>query len=211
MEPLTSLIEEVLATARQVVDSGVLSLSGHGNVSIYSPERGLFAYTAAPTLRGIGPSAVVTVDLDGGVLSGTLPPLSRGAVDMHRTAYRERPGLGCVIHTHSPFATAYAVAGRPIECWVEPLSIFGMEDGVPVVPYAERGSPAAMEAIAAGMADGARAVLLQSHGILAFGETGPAAVQVSTLVEEAAQLGINAEALGGVTLLPGAGTARRRV
>ena len=40
---------------------------------------------------------------------------------MHTAMYADHPDVGCVLHTHSPYATAYAVAHRPIGCWVEAL------------------------------------------------------------------------------------------
>ena len=50
---------------------------------------------------------------------------------MHTAMYEDHEDVGCVIHTHSPYATAYAVANRPIECWIEALAMFGLPDGVP--------------------------------------------------------------------------------
>ena len=35
---------------------------------------------------------------------------------MHTAMYQDRPDVGCVIHTHAPFATAFAVANRRIDC-----------------------------------------------------------------------------------------------
>lgn len=195
-------IDAVLDAADRLVRSGLLSLSGHGNVSVLLPDRDAMLYTAAPTLHGLRRESVAVVRLDGEVVEGSLPPLSVGAANMHRVAYQERPDIGCVIHTHSPFATAFAVAARPIECWSEPLSIFGMSDGIPVVPYARRGSQDAMEKIREALLPGRRALLLQNHGVLAFGADTGAAVQVSVLLEEAAQLGVYASSIGEVVRMP---------
>lgn len=71
-----------------------------------------------------------------------------GAVAAMDTAlYADHRDVGCVLHTHSPFATAYAVARRPIGCWVEALAMFGLASGVPVAAYRPRGSEQAVAGI----------------------------------------------------------------
>ena len=102
-----------------------------------------------------------------------------------------------MLHTHSPYATAYAVARRPIGCWVEALAMFGLPDGVPVAGYGPRGSDEAVANIRAAVTPGVPAVLLANHGVLVFHRTPELAILVGGVVEEAAQAGINATGLGG--------------
>ena len=116
---------------------------------------------------------------------------------MHTAMYADRPEVGCVLHTHSPFATAYAVARRPIGCWVEALAMFGLPEGVPVAGYGPRGSAEAVAHIRAAVRPGVPAVLLANHGVLVFHRTPELAIMTGGIVEEAAQAGINAAALGG--------------
>ena len=70
------------------------------------------------------------------------------------------------IHTHSPYATAYAVAHRPIGCWTEALAMFGLPSGVPVAGYGPRGSDEAVANIRSAVVPGVPAVLLANHGVL---------------------------------------------
>ncbi len=121
---------------------------------------------------------------------------------MHTAMYRDQPDVGCVLHTHSPFATAHAVAQRPIDCWIEALAMFGLADGVPVAPYGPRGSEQAVANIRAAVRPGVPAVLLANHGVLVFHRTPELAVLVGGVVEEAAQAAINAHALGGPVAIP---------
>jgi L-fuculose-phosphate aldolase len=116
--------------------------------------------------------------------------------------YADRPDVGCVLHTHSPYATAYAVAHRPIGCWIEALAMFGLPSGVPVAGYGPRGSDQAVANIRAAVLPDVPAVLLANHGVLVFHRTPDLAVLVGGVVEEAAQAGINAAALGGPVELP---------
>jgi L-ribulose-5-phosphate 4-epimerase len=107
-----------------------------------------------------------------------------------------------VVHTHSPYATAYAVARRPIGCWVEALAMFGLQSGVPVAGYGPRGSAAAIASIRAAVTPGVPAVLLANHGVLVFHRTPELAILVGGVVEEAAMAGINAASLGGPVEIP---------
>ena len=192
-----AFVGAVLDAAARVVASGAISANGHGNVSLRVPGAEEMYYTAAPSLKGLGPDGIVRVGLDGTLLEGNLPPIQGAVVAMHTAIYRDRPDVGCVVHTHSPYATAFAVANRPIGCWIEALAMFGLADGVPVAAYGPRGSEQAVANIRAAVRPGVPAVLLANHGILVFHRSPDLAVLVGGVIEEAAQAAINAMALGG--------------
>ena len=197
-----NLVDAVLEAAAKVVAGGAISANGHGNVSLRVPGAEEMYYTAAPSLNGLRPEGVVRVALDGTLLEGALPPIQGAVVSMHTAMYAARPDVGCVIHTHSPYATTFAVANRPIDCWIEALAMFGLADGVPVAAYGPRGSEQAVANIHAAARTGGPAVLLANHGVLVFHRTADLAVLVGGVVEEAAQAAINAMALGGPVEIP---------
>ncbi len=197
-----NLAEQVVDIARRVVASGAISANGHGNVSVRVPGAEEMYFTAGPSLRNHPASAVVRVGLDGTLLEGDLPPIQGAVVAMHTAMYADHPDVGCVLHTHSPYATAYAVAHRPIGCWVEALAMFGLAAGVPVAGYGPRGSAQAVANIRASVTPGVPAVLLANHGVLVFHRTPELAILVGGVVEEAAQAGINAAPLGGPVEIP---------
>jgi L-fuculose-phosphate aldolase len=197
------LVDQVVSTAARVVASGAISANGHGNVSVRVPGAEEMYYTAGPSLRDYPASAVVRVRLDGTLLEGELPPIQGAVVAMHTAMYADQPDVGCVLHTHSPYATAYAVAHRPIGCWVEALAMFGLASGVPVAGYGPRGSDEAVANIRAAVVPGVPAVLLANHGVLVFHRTPDLAILVGSVVEEAAQAGVNAGPLGGPVEIPG--------
>jgi L-fuculose-phosphate aldolase len=196
------LAGQVADAAARVVASGAISANGHGNVSVRVPGADEMYFTAGPSLRNHPASAVVRVGLDGSLLEGELPPIQGAVVAMHTAMYADHPDVGCVLHTHSPYATAYAVAHRPIGCWVEALAMFGLPDGVPVAGYGPRGSDEAVANIRAAVTPGVPAVLLANHGVLVFHRTPELAILVGGVVEEAAQAGINAGGLGGPVEIP---------
>jgi L-fuculose-phosphate aldolase len=193
----TAFVDAVLDAAARVVAGGAISANGHGNVSLRVPGAEEMYYTSAPSLKGLGPDGIVRVALDGTLLEGNLPPIQGAVVAMHTAMYRDRPDVDCVVHTHSPYANAFAVANRPIGCWIEALAMFGLPDGVPVASYGPRGSEQAVANIRAAVRRGAPAVLLANHGVLVFHRTPELAILVGGVVEEAAQAAINAMALGG--------------
>jgi L-ribulose-5-phosphate 4-epimerase len=196
------LAVQVADMAQRVVASGAISANGHGNVSVRVPGAEEIYFTAGPSLRNHPASMVVRVGLDGTLLEGDLPPIQGAVVAMHTAMYADHPDVGCVLHTHSPYATAYAVAHRPIGCWVEALAMFGAPSGVPVAGYGPRGSDEAIANIRAAVTPGVPAVLLANHGVLVFHRTPELAILIGSVVEEAAQAGINAAGLGGPADIP---------
>jgi L-fuculose-phosphate aldolase len=196
------MVEQVVETARRVVASGAISTNGHGNVSLRGPGGDEMYFTGGSSLRDHPAEMVVRVGLDGALREGQLPPVQAAVVAMHTALYADHADVGCVVHTHSPFATAYAVAQRPIGCWVEALAMSGLQAGVPVARYGPRGSDEAVANIRAAAVPGATAVLLANHGVLVFHRTPELAIMVGGIVEEAAQAGINSARLGGPVEIP---------
>lgn len=198
----TDLVDQVIDVARRIVASGAISANGHGNVSLRVPGGDEMYFTGGASLRDHPADLVARVGLDGTLREGQLPPIQGAVVAMHTALYADRADVGCVMHTHSPYATAYAVANRPIGCWIEALAMFGLPDGVPVAGYGPRGSDRAVANIRAAVRPGVPAVLLANHGVLVFHRTPELAVLVGGVVEEAAQAGINAGGLGGPVEIP---------
>ena len=198
----SALGDELAAIAAAVVASGAISANGHGNISLRVPGRDEFLFSTAPTLHGLESGHVARISLDGTVLEGELPPINNAVVGMHTAIYQDRPETGCVLHTHSPCATAFAVAGKPIDCWVEAMAMFGLGDGVPIADYGPRGSDQAVANIRKAMTSATHAVLLANHGVLVFHPSARLAVQLGSIIEESAQMAIFAHALGGPNVIP---------
>ncbi len=194
--------EQLYEMARAVIRSGAISMSGHGNISLRLSGRDEMLYTTAATLNDMPASSIARLRLDGTVLEGEVSPISAAVIPMHVAVYQERPDTGCVLHTHSPFATAMAVAHRPLEPWTEAFGIFGLEEGVPVAAYGARGSAQAVKNIRTVMGPRIKAVLLANHGVLLWEKTPMQAVQLGVIIEEAAQAALYAAAAGGPKLIP---------
>lgn len=197
-----AVVEQVIETARAVVAGGAISANGHGNVSIRPAGGDEMYFTSAASMRGITSEGVARIALDGSLREGVLPPIQGAVVAMHTALYADHPGVGCVIHTHAPYSTAFAVANRPIDCWIEAMAMFGMADGIPLAGYGPRGSEEAVANIREAVRPGVPAVLLANHGVLVFHRTPELAILTGGVVEEAAQAAIRAQTIGGPVELP---------
>jgi L-fuculose-phosphate aldolase len=56
------------------------------------------------------------LDLDGKLLEGEINPTNAEIVHMHAIVYKQRPETGAVVHTHSTYATSFALASRALGC-----------------------------------------------------------------------------------------------
>ncbi|MGH9038435.1 MAG: class II aldolase/adducin family protein [Acidimicrobiia bacterium] len=195
--------EALLAAVERLFAAGVMSHSGHGNLSARLPDERMLLTTTG-VLAGLSADDFATVGLEGTEHDGNLQAGSREIVGMHAVVYRERPEVGAVIHTHSPAVTGFAVAGRALPARYEAVLRFGQATDVPVVPWAPRGSPESVAGIAAALRADPRtsAVLLGNHGLLAFGPGPAAAADLVIVLEEGAEAESRAAALGGSTPLP---------
>lgn len=199
---VTQLRQQMVRAAQAIMKSGAISRSGHGNMSVRVPGTDTMLLTSVSNLEGLTVEQLPLVTLGGSVVDGHLDPTSAEIVHMHGIVYEKNAAMGSVIHTHAPYATTYAVANQPIECWYEGLARFDLTDPVPVARYAPRGSPESVSYIADVMTERSRAVLLQNHGVLTFEHDLMSAVRVLILLEEAAELGLRASLIGQPTLIP---------
>lgn len=202
--------DELVEAAESLFAAGVMAHSGHANLSARL-EGGRMLLTPG-YVRGIRPEDLAAVSFDGQVLEGELQSVSAEIIAMHSVVYRARPDVGAIIHTHSPSATAFAVAHRPLPCRTEPMLRSGQAEDVPVVPWGPRGSDVSVRGIADVLdrRPTTAAVLLANHGLLAFGPDSAATARLVVALEESAEAEIAAAAIGGaVDFPPGAQEAVR--
>lgn len=194
--------KKVLAAARLLIDRRVLSLSLHANISARIDGTDLIVMTGS-SLADLDENTFAIISLDGKVVWGSLAPTEREVLGMHTAFYAERPGAGAVIHTHSPYGTAFAVASRPLPVVAESLARWGFNSEIPVARWAPRGSEASIGNIADALrsSPGSSAVLLENHGLLVCGDDVHASARTVVAVEENAQLAVLSEALGGARVL----------
>jgi L-fuculose-phosphate aldolase len=171
--------------------------SNDGNISVRLDDRRLLM-TPKSVCKGFMDAAMMCItDLDGRKLAGNRDPSSE--MLMHLEVYRQRPDAQAVVHAHPPIATAFAVAGIPLDRAVlaEVVTTLG---SVPIADYA---TPSTMELPAAVRKyvkahDG---MLLANHGALTLGSDLYAAYYKMETIEHFAKISFVARMLGGERLL----------
>ena len=109
---LQSLREQVLEANLELVRRGLV-LYTFGNASGIDREQGLIVIKPSGVdYDELRPEHMVVTDLTGKIVEGDLRPSSD--LDTHTLLYREFPGIGAVVHTHSEYATSFAQAGLSI-------------------------------------------------------------------------------------------------
>ena len=193
---LRELSEEIVATANQMEKTGLVEGTA-GNVSAIdeSWSRVLITPTGIP-YSALTEADISVVGLDGTVLGGPYVPSSE--LPMHLQVYRARTDIRSVVHTHSRFATTFAVLNRPITAVHYVLAFAG--NSVQVAPYETYGSDSLGRSCVDSLGS-RRATLLQNHGVLTVGVTPAAALNVASSVEYCAELLWRAQCIGRPTLL----------
>ena len=194
--------EQLVAAARHLLKAGVISHSGHANLSVRL-DADHFLLTPG-LIRDLRAEELAIVRKDGQVVHAALRSSSVEIISMHGVLYRLRPDVNAVMHTHSPSATAFAVAHRPLPCRTEALLRFGQADDILVVPWGPRGSDVSVRGIAEVLRQQptTSAVLLANHGLLAFGPDAASAADLVIAIEESAEAVMAAAILGGAVPFP---------
>ncbi len=154
-----------------------------GNVSARDPESGYVVIKPSGVkYEAMRPEHMVIVDLDGQVISGDLKPSSD--VASHLYIYRHRPDVNGIVHTHSPYATAFAALGRPIPVY---LTAIADEFGgpIPCGRFALIGGEEIGKVVVESIGH-SPAVLLKNHGVFTIGKSAEAALKAAVMVEDAA-------------------------
>jgi L-fuculose-phosphate aldolase len=179
----------VVRACQQLLATGLVRGTS-GNVSIRRADAVAMSPTGVPYAE-LRPAAVPVLGLDGGRLAGEFAPTSELA--LHLAVYRARPDVAAIVHTHSTFATVFAVLGEPIPP-VHYLLARASGD-VPLAPYARYGTHELAEACVAALADRS-AVLLAQHGVVAVGADIAGAMAVAEALEYVAELAWRARLAG---------------
>jgi len=190
------LQERVMAANRALVEAGLVVLT-FGNASAADRAAGVMAIKpSGVAYDALRPDDVPVLDLARGeIVAGTLRPSSD--TPTHLFLYRAFAGVGGVVHTHSPFATAWAQARRDIPC-LGTTHADHFHGSVPVTRhltaaeiesgYEERTGAVIVETLADRGLDSLElpAALVASHGPFAWGPSVEDAVENAIALEAVA-------------------------
>jgi L-fuculose-phosphate aldolase len=192
----SQLRADIVEVGRRMYARGYTA-SNDGNISVRLDD-GRLLMTPKNVCKGfMDPGMMCITDLDGKKLAGDRDPSSE--MQMHLEVYRQRPDVQAVVHAHPPVATAFAVAGIPLDRAVlaEVVTTLG---SVPIADYATPSTKELPNAVSRYIKahDG---MLLANHGALTVGTDVFSAYYKMETIEHFANISFVARMLGGERLL----------
>jgi L-fuculose-phosphate aldolase len=190
---------EVVRVARLLRERG-LAVGTSGNVGARLADGRIAITPSTMDYDNMTPDDIVIVEADGSPSEGRHRPSSE--LRIHTGIFAARRDVKGIVHSHSPFATAWAAARRPLPAvhYILALLVEPGRDTLRVAPYATFGTAELAEnAVTTLGAD--HACLLANHGAIAVAGSLASALGRAERVEELAMLAWRAEQIGGATLL----------
>jgi L-fuculose-phosphate aldolase len=190
---------EIVRVARLLRSRG-LAVGTSGNVGARLADGRIAITPSTMDYDDLTADDIVIVAPDGSSAEGQRRPSSE--LPLQLAILAARPDVTAIVHSHSPFATVFAVARREIPAVhyvLAPLLAPG-HDRIRLAPYATFGTDELARNAVAALGDD-HVVLLSSHGAIAVGRSVREAFERAERVEELAMLAWRAEAIGGATLL----------
>lgn len=189
---------------KEVINAGIKMLESNlvvgtwGNISARVPGENYIAITPSGVdYDTITPEGIVILDMEGNRVDGDMKPSIE--YNLHLAVYRDRKDVNAVVHTHSTYCTAMAIARKPIPGAAEDLvQIVGGD--VRVSEYVLPGSKELGEKVVKAL-EGRNACILANHGCLGAGKDLKETLKIVNVVEKSAMATVFAQMMGGVVEL----------
>lgn len=170
--------------ANKELKNNNLVLWTSGNVSARDPETGYVVIKPSGVLfDDLRPESIVVVDLEGNLIEGDYKP----SVDTasHLYVYKHRDDVHGIVHTHSPYATSFAITGEPLQVYTTTAAaVFG--GPIPISDFATIGEEEIGKEIVEKIGN-STAILIRNHGVFTIGKDYNSALKSSIVLEETAQ------------------------
>lgn len=179
-------------TAKRGFENGLFAGTS-GNLSIFMREKNLMLITPSGVrYENMTADDIVAVDMNGNVLDGHYKPSSEWR--MHAVVYESFDGINGIVHTHSPYATAFAVAHKAIPPTLIEMHFF-LGGAVECAKYATPGTEeVGLNALP--VLKGKGGCLMENHGVLAVGKDIDEAYLRAEYIEDAAKIYTFASQIG---------------
>ncbi len=185
--------KEIIDAGNHMIKSSLV-IGTWGNISVRIADEDLIAITPS----GVDYDKLISenipiIDFEGNLIDGNMKPSIE--MPMHLEIYKRRPDINAIVHTHSTYCTAMAIARKPIPASCEDLiQIVGGNVRVSEyrLPGTEDLGKVAVEAL-----DCRNAVLLANHGLLAAGKNLKETIKIAFICEKSAHATLLAANIGG--------------
>jgi L-fuculose-phosphate aldolase len=195
LNSIQKIKQQLVEAGKRTYNRGYVA-ANDGNISARYGDK--IIVTPTGVSKGfMKPEDMVTIDLNGNIRSGSKKPSSE--VQMHLLVYRNRKDVYSVCHAHPPYATAFAVAGIPLDQCVLSEVIITLGK-IPIVDYGTPGSREYFKSLKLLLPDH-DAFLLANHGAMTIGPNIISAYHKMETLEHFAQISFIARQLGHTTTL----------
>ncbi len=166
-----------------------------GNISgRISGENRMVIKPSGLLFEDLTPETMCVVDID--TLENHSPYKFSSDTATHAYIYQHMSDVGGIVHTHSPYATAWAAVGKPIPCF---LTAMADEFGgpIPLGGFALiGGEDIGREVVRVLKNHNSPAIIMQNHGVFTLGKTPKDAVKAAVMCEDVARTSFLAYQLG---------------
>lgn len=185
--------KEIIEAGKKILQDAMV-IGTWGNISVRIEEDDLVAITPTGVdYNTLIPENIPILDLEGNLIDGNMKPSIE--LSMHLEIYKARPDIHAILHTHSVYATAMAIARKPIPAACEDLiQVAGGE--VRVARYELPGSKELGEAVVEAL-DERNAVIMANHGLLAASGSLKETFKIASICEKSAHATLLAANIGG--------------
>jgi ribulose-5-phosphate 4-epimerase/fuculose-1-phosphate aldolase len=187
----TQARDEIVAYAALLWQRGLVAGSS-GNVSVRLDDGTILVTPAGRSLRALGPGEIVRTAPDGVPLGAGTRPTSE--LPLHVAAYRVRPEIRCVVHTHPTYCVGWSKCGT-----LFPLDTVGALESLGPIAftrYARSGSTELADICAAAFAGAVDTIVMERHGLSSVGTSLETAFVRTDLAEQTAHIEFAARILG---------------
>lgn len=178
-----SIQSQLVQTAQRAYREKMFAATS-GNLSVFDRESGKIYITPGSfPYEEMTPEDIMAIDLDGNILEGKHSPSSEWR--MHAAIYRADKRVNAIVHTHSPYATAFAINHMRIPAVLYEM-VFFLGGDIPVAEGALPGTPEVGENCVPVLKE-RNGCLMANHGALAVGDTLDRAYTRAVYIEDAAK------------------------
>jgi L-ribulose-5-phosphate 4-epimerase len=196
---LADLRSEVARYARKMYSSHLVQAT-QGNLSARDPESGLICVTpSGADYETLLAEDIVVLDPRGHVVEGRWKPTVE--TPLHTLVLARRLDIHCVMHTHSPYATAFGVIYEPVPMILSDSALC-LGGPVPVAPYQRSGTREFAASVVETLGTGC-AVIWGNHGAMVVGTNLALTFSIAHALEDSARVFAIARSIGTPVLLPG--------
>ncbi|MCQ2437189.1 MAG: class II aldolase/adducin family protein [Clostridia bacterium] len=176
-------IKETLIRVTKQAYADRMFAATSGNLSMYDRETGhMYITPGSYPYEIMTVDDVMIIDLDGNIIEGIHKPSSEWR--MHAAVYRNDDTVNAIVHTHSPYATAFSINHLPIPVTLFEIVYF-LGGDIPVADAAIPGTDAVGENCVKVLNE-RYGCLMANHGALAVGDTLDRAYTRAVYIEDAA-------------------------